>query len=76
MNQATTAGNESQEFAAMRGHSTGVRRNKSGDCPICLVPHDEEIHVATLHVRQWFRYQVTKRLDDGEEQSAAADRVA
>jgi hypothetical protein len=29
------------------------------ECPVCLVEHDEEIHAATVRVRQWFRKQVT-----------------
>ena len=33
---------------------------KAGECKVCLVPHDEETHEATLRVRQWFRYQVTR----------------
>ena len=28
------------------------------DCPICLVPHDDEIHTATLAIRAWHRQQV------------------
>lgn len=30
------------------------------ECPVCLDAHDEEIHQATLSVRQWFRGEVTK----------------
>jgi hypothetical protein len=30
------------------------------DCAVCLVPHDEEIHQATLNLREWFHYEVTK----------------
>jgi hypothetical protein len=32
----------------------------SCDCTVCLVPHDDEIHQATLNLREWFRYEVTK----------------
>ncbi len=28
------------------------------ECKICLGPHDDEIHAATLRVRAWFRSQV------------------
>ena len=31
-------------------------------CSVCLVAHDEEIHAATLSVRDWFRDQVTQGL--------------
>ena len=30
------------------------------DCPVCLGQHDEEIHLVTLGLRQWFRGEVTK----------------
>jgi len=34
----------------------------SSDCQVCLVEHDDEIHAATLSLREWFRYEVTKYL--------------
>jgi len=41
-----------------------------------MVPHDDEIHAATLSLREWFRYEVTKYfyeeetpLDDEVEES-------
>jgi len=37
-----------------------VIRGRLVDCRICLGPHDEEIHAATVSVRQWFREEVTK----------------
>ena len=33
---------------------------KARECKVCLAPHDEETHEATLRVRQWFRDQVTR----------------
>ncbi len=36
---------------------------RGGDCPICLVPHEEQIHAATLSVRQWLRQEVLRRID-------------
>jgi hypothetical protein len=27
-------------------------------CRVCLVEHDEEIHAATLSIRDWFREEV------------------
>jgi hypothetical protein len=30
------------------------------ECSVCLGPHDEETHAATLSVRRWFRDEVTK----------------
>ncbi len=35
-------------------------RSAAMDCPVCLGPHDEETHSATLSVRRWFRDEVTK----------------
>jgi len=37
------------------GGRPGVR-----ECSVCLGPHDEETHDATLSVRRWFRDEVTK----------------
>lgn len=41
------------------------RRVKPGnrDCAVCLCEHNDQIHTATLSVRQWFRSEVTKYLD-------------
>ena len=39
---------------------------KVPDCKICMVPHDEDIHSATLAVRRWFGGQVTKHFQDCE----------
>ena len=33
------------------------------ECPVCLGQHEEQIHDATLNVRQWFRGEVTKSFD-------------
>ena len=33
------------------------------ECPVCLGEHWEQIHDATLSVRQWFRGEVTKSFD-------------
>ena len=43
--------------------NTGVGNrffSENKDCRVCLGQHDEEIHQATLNVRQWFRGEVTK----------------
>jgi hypothetical protein len=29
-------------------------------CTVCLVEHDEDIHSATISLREWHRAQVTK----------------
>lgn len=29
-------------------------------CKVCLIDHDEEIHEATLNVREWHRWEVVK----------------
>jgi hypothetical protein len=38
------------------------------ECPICLVEHDDEIHAATLSVKRWWRWQVTRYLYEEHEQ--------
>ena len=39
------------------------------DCKVCLVPHDDEIHAATLDIHNWFNDQVTKNfIPDAPEQ--------
>ena len=43
-------------------------------CKVCLVEHDEEIHAATLSLRQWLREKVNRALNPYE--PAAATRPA
>ena len=43
------------------------------DCPVCYVPHDEDIHQATLRLHRWFHYHVTHRLQQEEFFAAAQD---
>lgn len=33
-------------------------------CKICLVDHNEEMHEATLAIREWHRGQVTKNFEE------------
>lgn len=40
------------------------RKKTMKDCTVCLVPHDDEIHAATLNVRSWFHEQVTQGFYD------------
>ena len=40
-------------------------------CDVCLVEHDEEIHSATLSLREWHRMEVTKYLYEETEPVAA-----
>ena len=50
-------------------HSPRIR-----DCKVCMMPHDEEIHSATLDLHQWFEFQVTKNFEpECEEEQAAVD---
>jgi hypothetical protein len=43
-------------------------------CKVCLVEHDEEIHAATLSLRQWLREKVNRALNPYE--PVAATRPA
>jgi hypothetical protein len=38
----------------------GASRARTGECPVCLGQHEDDIHSATLRVRRWFRTEVTK----------------
>ena len=40
----------------------GSSRVSAGECPVCLGPHDEDIHIATIRIHRWFRAEVTKVL--------------
>jgi hypothetical protein len=47
------------ENAASEGKPAGPR-----ECRICLGEHDEEIHAASLNVREWFRGQVVRNFEE------------
>lgn len=32
-------------------------------CKVCLLPHDEEMHQATLDIRDWHRWEVVKNFE-------------
>ena len=49
------------DVTAHRSARTAGRRFK--ECPVCFGQHEEQIHDATLSVRQWFRSEVTKSFD-------------
>jgi hypothetical protein len=38
------------------------------DCRVCLGPHDDAIHAATVGVHRWFRAQVQSWLSDSQEE--------
>ena len=44
-------------LAERRTRTAGYRFK---ECPVCLGPHEEEIHEATVSVLEWFRREVTK----------------
>ena len=44
----------------------------AAECKVCFAPHNDEIHEATLRVRRWFRYQVTRSFFDNSESGAPA----
>ncbi len=37
---------------------------RPGECRVCLGEHDEDIHTATMNVREWFRCQVVKNFEE------------
>lgn len=52
----------------MKQENSGARY-----CKVCMLPHDEEIHQATLAIREWHRWQVVKGLEEPEEESAVRE---
>ena len=38
----------------------GTEASRGRECPVCLGQHEEDIHIATIRVRRWFRAEVTK----------------
>jgi hypothetical protein len=47
-------------IAQRRARTAGYRLK---ECPVCFGQHEEQIHEATLNVREWFRGEVTKGFD-------------
>ena len=33
------------------------------ECPICFGPHNDEIHDASVSIRNWFRADVLRRME-------------
>jgi len=33
------------------------------ECPICFGPHNDEIHDASLSIRNWFREDIQRRME-------------
>ena len=50
-----------------------MRDSEKVVCKICLVPHDEEIHAATLSIHLWFREQVMLGLYQEAENAQTPD---
>jgi hypothetical protein len=42
------------------------------NCKVCLIEHDEEIHAATLRLREWLRERVRERVAEPAPQESAA----
>ena len=44
-------------------------------CKVCLLPHDDEMHEATLNVRKWHHWQVVKGFVVDEEQTPGPEEL-
>jgi hypothetical protein len=33
------------------------------ECPVCFGPHNDEIHDASLSIRNWFREDILRRME-------------
>jgi len=60
MSYPTPVPNAAVTFAPYREMTRAVRPIRARECAICLGPHEEEIHSATVRVRRWFRSEVMK----------------
>ncbi|SPE32238.1 hypothetical protein SBA3_1850015 [Candidatus Sulfopaludibacter sp. SbA3] len=45
-------------------------------CKVCLLPHDPEMHEATLNIRKWHRWQVVKSLEGFENDAAGKEEFS
>jgi hypothetical protein len=57
------SGPEIQGAGIIAGRGIRTGRGRFKECPVCLGQHEEQVHDATLSVRQWFRGEVTKSFD-------------
>jgi hypothetical protein len=57
------AGPEIQDDDVIADRRTRTAGYRFKECPVCFGQHEEQIHAATLSVRQWFREEVTKSFD-------------
>lgn len=55
----------------MKQETTG-----GGYCKVCLLAHDEEMHQATLAVREWHRWQVVKGFEDESTEDVPVEELA
>jgi hypothetical protein len=46
------------------------KSDSESECDVCYAAHDEEIHQATIRIRQWLSRQVNHRFD---EEAAASE---
>lgn len=42
------------------------------ECKVCYLEHSDDIHEATLRIRDWQRHEVTRNLTDGVVPAVAA----
>ena len=56
-------GPEIHDAGIITDRATRTARGRVKECRVCLGQHEEQIHDATLSVRQWFRGEVTKSFD-------------
>ena len=56
-------GSEIQNAGIIADPETRTARYRFTECRVCLGQHEEQVHEATLSVRQWFRGEVTKSFD-------------
>ena len=56
-------GPEMQDFGIIAEREIRRAGGRFKECRVCLGEHEEQVHDATLSVREWFRGEVTKSFD-------------
>ena len=56
-------GPDIQDVGILADREIRTARGRFKECRVCLGQHEEQVHDATLSVRQWFRGEVTKSFD-------------
>lgn len=51
------------------------KTTSKGECKVCYLPHNDEIHEATLRIHQWLQHELTRKLSEGVEPGTGNEDV-